>query len=162
MTKMTNWRRAAWTAGAAMALTAGGAAAQSDVAEDPCAGVDGACTPIYACIAPDAVFARGRALGESGGDVSARLSTGEACSGFWNRAADGTGTVFGDCDDGRSFFVSFTYLHPSSGTAIGEGATDRGEDIRGWSGRNVSGFLSDAQEEWLGRLRCGQVLYPVS
>lgn len=120
------------------------------------------CVPIYACVEPGASFFRGRATGEFEGEIIAETTSGVRCTGFWQRLETGAGKVYGDCRDGRSFFLDFSFLHRDSGTTVGQGATSKGETVYGWSGVNVGSFLTDANGQPLSRLRCGDRLYPIN
>lgn len=101
------------------------------------------CTRIVACVGNQGVWFNGRGFGNGAGTFAGAMSDGSTCSGDWvARNAIGIGQASVTCTDGRKGTVYYTYQDPRTGTALGKGRMNTGEDIEIWTGRNVLAYLS--------------------
>lgn len=128
-----------------------------------CGPADGPeCVAVAACIGDSGLHFLGRATGAGRGTVEGRLSSGAGCRGTWEAARDGTtGNARFACDDGRRGQAGFVWQDPASGTTLGVGLTDAGEEIRLWSGRDLRAFLVRETGDPEGRMPCGPLAVTV-
>ena len=104
------------------------------------------CSPVVACLEPTGVWFSGRATGWNLGEVSGVLSSGARCGGTWTgRNLIGLGQADISCDDGRRVVVFFTYLDSLTGTALGQGLSNRAERVRSWSGHAIPDHVDPAR-----------------
>ena len=115
------------------------------------------CTPFMGCIDTNSILFIGNTFGRFGGPLEAKTNQGAICKGDWTRNAQGGRAQF-TCDDGRSGKVSYTSLHRPTGTAVGNGRTNRGEAIDVWAGFRIIDYL--ARDERLNQdvARCGKAV----
>ena len=126
-------------------------------------GTDGTCVPFAGCIGDQGEYFTGRALGWDKGPLSVRSSTGTLCTGDWIvRPASGSGRASIVCDDGTKGTAEFTYQHPETGTAVGEGQMSDGRSLKVWSGRNIQQFLAATSGTADSKLSCGGVMVPLT
>jgi len=112
----------------------------------PCATTDDQndCVRILACIGSEGNWFNGRAFGRGSGTLAGRTAFGAQCVGRWrSRNAMGLGQADVQCDDGMEVTVLYYLQDDYTGTAIGNGRTNRGEFVRAWSGLNVLEYLRD-------------------
>lgn len=113
--------------------------------EPPCLTTGGRdnCAPLLACIGNEGRWFRGRATGWNRGRLAGRISDGAACEGAWvarNRLGLGQADVA--WDDGMRVTVYFYYQDSLTGTALGRGVSNRGAQVRSFSGRHVLDYLT--------------------
>lgn len=121
------------------------------------------CSRNFACIGDKGRWYEGRAIGRGTGILDGRLSDGAKCSGTWtNSNAMGAGQADFACDDGTTGTVFYYLQDGVTGTAIGKGATNKGDHIDAWSGEHVLEFLRKGTTSAEAALKCGEVSIPVS
>lgn len=120
------------------------------------------CSRVLACVGEEGLWFDGRADGWDQGALSGRLSDGRSCHGDWGYDWLGlTAAVRFACEGGLTGRARFTAQHPETGTGIGRGATNEGDEIRAWAGENVLRFLTPEGER-RASLPCEAGAVPIS
>ena len=121
------------------------------------------CVRILACIGEEGRWFHGRAFGRGEGTLAGVINDGPQCQGTWtSRNLFGTGQADVTCDDGMEVTVIYFYQDEFTGTAQGQGITNRNEPVQAWSGENVLSYFRDGKPTAEARLRCGEFDIPIS
>lgn len=114
------------------------------------------CVRVLACVGDSGSYFEGRSVGRGSGTMAGLIDQRIACTGTWTeRNADGVGQVDVTCDDGMEVTVLYTYQEPYTGTAIGYGQANTGENITAWSGLHVLEYFQRETGEEAPNLPCG-------
>ena len=66
------------------------------------------------------------------------------------------------CDDGPSVTVLYAFQDRSTGTALGNGITNRGDRVKAWSGLHVLECISRNTVSPEAQVLCGDTAVPIN
>lgn len=118
---------------------------------------------ILACIGDQGRWLYGRALGRGQGSLTGQISDGATCQGEWtSRNVLGLGQADVTCSDGMQVTVIYFYQDEYTGTARGQGISNRGDKVLAWSGAHVLDYFRNGRPDGTAALRCGEHDIPIS
>lgn len=113
------------------------------------------CSEIVACIEETGEYFRGGASNDDdGGPLIIRSSLGHVCTGDWWRTVLGIGRAEITCDDGRAGKATFLWFDKDSGTVVGSGTLNNGEEIRYWTGGKLEQYFNEIDPAERDRMSC--------
>ena len=121
------------------------------------------CVRILARIGEQGRWFHGRAFGRGTGTLAGVMNDGVTCAGDWvSRNAFGTGQASVVCDDGLSVTVIYFYQDEYTGTAIGQGISNREDAVQSWSGEHVLDYFRGGVPSAEAVMKCGSFDIPMS
>ena len=121
------------------------------------------CSRIFACLGDQGRWFQGRAFGRGEGVFDGVTDDGVLCRGTWtNSNAANVGQADMICDDGMTAVVYYFLQDGYTGTGIGQGTTNTGDEIKSWTGENVIEFLKRNSATSEALLQCGDASILIS